>query len=93
MGLRHSAHEAIRTRFERFSTPGRMRKTSWKQVLIAPCALCLTLNKSIPHYRLIHIIRRNTNPISHKTEVHFWRFLTPNMVMSSFSEIFLTAFY
>ena len=37
--LRHSAHEAIRTRFERFSTPGRVRTTSWKQVLILMCAL------------------------------------------------------
>ena len=37
--LRHSAHEAVRIRFERFSTPGRARKTNWKQVLIVMCAL------------------------------------------------------
>ena len=37
--VRHRAHDATRSRFEQFSTPGRARKTSWKQVIIFMCAL------------------------------------------------------
>ena len=38
----------------------------------------------------LHDIRKNTNPILQKTGVHFLRYLTPNMAMSSFFKIFLT---
>ena len=32
----------------------------------------------------LHGMRKNTNPIWQKTDVHFSRYLTPNMAMSNF---------
>ena len=57
----------------------------------------LTLNIKEHHTKKLfevnlHDIRKNTNPISQKTEVHFLRYLTPNMTMSSFFKISLTTF-
>ena len=57
----------------------------------------LTLNVKLYHTKKLfevnlHDIRRNTSPISQKTEVHFLRYLTPNMTMSSFFKISLTTF-
>ena len=39
--------------------------------------------KTLPDVNL-YDIRKNTTPISQKTEVHFLRYLTPNMTMPSF---------
>ena len=50
----------------------------------------ITLNIKVYHTKKLfevnlHDVRKNTTPISQKTEVHFLRYLTPNMDMSSFS--------
>ena len=56
----------------------------------------LTLSTKVNHTKKLfevnlQDIRKNTNPNSQETEFHFSRYLTPNMTMSSFFKISLTA--
>ena len=71
--FRHSAHEAIRTHFERFSTPVRVRTTSWKQVSILMCALTLQARSQTSSSRVVCAVPYTYTPRKIKIEGNIWK--------------------